>query len=337
MARPFPLLIERVHAAPEVCAKTVEIGQFPPFITGLVLSTTVTLNTQVCVLPAASVAVTVTVVVPTENCDPDGGLDTIVGAPLLRQLSVAVTVQVAACEQVLVLPPPLAVAVPLLMVKLAGQRVNVGLSVSLWKIVNVQVFVLPEPSVAVIVTTVLVTDAAMIVPAGGDCVLLTITVQLSVAVAFPVMSGITVVQAIASLYKVVSLGQVICGLTLSCTITVVLQVLVLPDGSVTVSTTVLLVLVFAQLNDDGLMVIVTGPQLSEAVSTTSAGVKVTWPFASSCTVMDPLQVTDGPVWSLSNRFIEAVLVLPFTSVIRKVTTLVPPKPVTGVPIWLGAC
>lgn len=68
-----------VQALPDWLKVTVA----PHVIVGLVLSTTVTLKTQVLVLPAASVAVTVTVVVPTANCDPDGGLDTTVGAPLL--------------------------------------------------------------------------------------------------------------------------------------------------------------------------------------------------------------------------------------------------------------
>jgi hypothetical protein len=50
---------------------------------------TVTVNVQVDLLPAASVAFAVTVVVPFGKTDPDAGLETTV---TLEQLSVAVTV-----------------------------------------------------------------------------------------------------------------------------------------------------------------------------------------------------------------------------------------------------
>jgi len=52
------------------------------------VSLTVTVNEQVAVLPAASVAVAVTVVVPTGNVDPDGGVATTVSP---GQLSLDVT------------------------------------------------------------------------------------------------------------------------------------------------------------------------------------------------------------------------------------------------------
>ena len=61
----------------------VTINGEPQLMTGLVLSTTVTVNTQVCVLPAASVAVIVTEVTPSGKLDPVGGLDISTGAPLL--------------------------------------------------------------------------------------------------------------------------------------------------------------------------------------------------------------------------------------------------------------
>jgi hypothetical protein len=49
-------------------------------ITGGVTSLTVTVKLQLVVLPAASVAVAVTVVVPTGKTEPEAGLLTIVGA-----------------------------------------------------------------------------------------------------------------------------------------------------------------------------------------------------------------------------------------------------------------
>ena len=67
----------------------------PQVMFGLVLSTTVTLNTQVAVLPDASVAVSVTVCVPGAKLDPNGGTDVITTGPMLRQLSVADAVHVA--------------------------------------------------------------------------------------------------------------------------------------------------------------------------------------------------------------------------------------------------
>lgn len=96
------------------------------------------------------------------------------------------------------LPPPLVLVVLLDTVRFDGQVINVGLMVSLCRTVTEHVAVLPLPSVAVITTVVDVTVAAMIVPAGGDCVFVT-GEQLSVAVAVPARSGITVVHAIAFL------------------------------------------------------------------------------------------------------------------------------------------
>ena len=54
------------------------------------LSLTVTVNVQVDLLPAASVAVEVTVVMPIGKAEPEGGLETTVTP---GQLSVAVTVK----------------------------------------------------------------------------------------------------------------------------------------------------------------------------------------------------------------------------------------------------
>ena len=57
-------------------------------ICGGVVSTTVTVNVQVEMLPAASVATAVTVVVPTGKTDPEGGFTANI---MPGQLSVAVT------------------------------------------------------------------------------------------------------------------------------------------------------------------------------------------------------------------------------------------------------
>ena len=57
-------------------------------ITGASVSLTVTINVQVSALPTGSIAIHVTVVVPTENAEPEGGLQDI---DVSEQLSVALT------------------------------------------------------------------------------------------------------------------------------------------------------------------------------------------------------------------------------------------------------
>jgi hypothetical protein len=64
-------------------------------IVGFSVSLTVTENEQLLVLPAASVAVTVTVVVPLGKTEPEGGLLTMVTS---EQLSVAVGVKFTTAE-----------------------------------------------------------------------------------------------------------------------------------------------------------------------------------------------------------------------------------------------
>src|SRR5215813_3309793 len=66
-------------------------------MTGGVTSLTVTVKLQLLELPAASVAVAVTVVVPTGKTEPDAGLLRTVGT---EQLSLALTVKLTAAEQV---------------------------------------------------------------------------------------------------------------------------------------------------------------------------------------------------------------------------------------------
>ena len=102
---------------------------------------TVTVKVQVAVLPDASVAVQVTVVVPTGKQDPDGGLQRTVTP---GQLSLAVVVKVTATHGSL--------TVAVLAVMLAGQ-VIVGGWVSLTLTVKAQL----GPAVVVQVTVVVPT------------------------------------------------------------------------------------------------------------------------------------------------------------------------------------
>ena len=104
-------------------------------MTGNWPSTTVTVNVQLELLPQASVAVEVTVVVPIAKEDPDAGEFTIVTVP---QLSVAVGVKFTTAVQ----EPTGVVAVIL-----AGQ-VIVGAVTSFTVIICVQFVTLPHTSVA---------------------------------------------------------------------------------------------------------------------------------------------------------------------------------------------
>lgn len=71
--------------APEACVTVISAGQA---IVGFSVSLTVTVKEQLAVLPDASVAVLVTVVVPFGKVEPEGGLLTTVTP---GQLSLAVT------------------------------------------------------------------------------------------------------------------------------------------------------------------------------------------------------------------------------------------------------
>src|SRR5262245_51784791 len=111
-------------------------------ITGLCVSVTVTVKVQPLVLPLASVAVVVTVVVPRGNVLPLGGMLTLF---VIAQLSVAATVKVT----LLRLQRPGSVG----NMRLVGQAIT-GFSVSNTVTVKVQLFVLPLASVAKMVTGV---------------------------------------------------------------------------------------------------------------------------------------------------------------------------------------
>ncbi len=114
------------------------------------MSVTVTVKEQVAVLPEASVAVQVTVVVPTGKQSPDGGVQLTVTP---GQLSVAVAVKVSTAQH----KPG-----SLVSVMLAGQ-VTVGGSVSLTVTMKEQ---LPPPVAEVQVTVVV--PFAKAKPEGGE-------------------------------------------------------------------------------------------------------------------------------------------------------------------------
>ena len=93
--------------------------------------------------------------VPTAKLLPGALVVVSVVVPPGGQLSVAVTAgQVTICAQVLVLPPPLALAVALVTDMLPGQLMIVGFCVSFTVTVKVQLDELPATSVAFQVTRV---------------------------------------------------------------------------------------------------------------------------------------------------------------------------------------
>jgi hypothetical protein len=131
---------------------------------------TVTVKLQLDVLPAASVAVDITVVLPTGKTEPDAGLLTAVA---LEQLSLAVTVKLTTAPE-----PELA-----LTVMLAGQLIA-GAVLSMTVIVCVALAVRPTASVAVKVRVITSGLAAEPAPPLVDCETVTFAVpQLSEAVA----------------------------------------------------------------------------------------------------------------------------------------------------------
>jgi hypothetical protein len=120
-------------------ASTLLVMSLGQTMLGALVSKTVTLNVHVRVLPAASVAVLVTVDIPSGKAEPDDGLETTVTA---EQSSLARTLKFTTAEQ---MPGSLGI------VMLVGQRI-VGAVLSSTVTVNEQVDRFPEASVAVVVT-----------------------------------------------------------------------------------------------------------------------------------------------------------------------------------------
>jgi hypothetical protein len=161
-------------------------------ITGGCTSLTVTVKVQVAVLPVASVAVEVTVVVPTGKNEPEAGTAATVTP---GQLSVAFTAKFTTAPHWLG---------SLLTVIFAGQVITGGCT-SFTVTVNVQVAVLPAASVAVAVTVVVPTGKKE--PDGGTATTVT-PGQLSVA---DTTKFTTAPHWLGSLPTVILAGQVTTG------------------------------------------------------------------------------------------------------------------------------
>jgi hypothetical protein len=245
--------------------------------------------------------------------------------PSVGQLSRAVGgVQDAVAEQV--------VDAPVFTLNEDGQLLITGAVRSGKKIVNEQVDVLPFTSVTVSVIRVDGTDAAMIVPTGTSCVTLAIP-QASDLVSLEVRSVMVLVQLIP-LGIVVSPKQVTVGGVMSFTVTVEVQVDVLPEASVTVRVTVLVpTLEQSKLDLDKAKV--TGEQLSKLPLSILEGSSVAVPLAARLSV-NGLHAAVGGVWSTRFKRKLVLSILPQISVAVITIVLNPPKPITAEPGTLGA-
>ncbi len=226
--RPIPII-----GAQEICGGSVSL--------------TVTVNEQLPVFDDESVAMQVTVVTPLGKVEPDAGAQT--GVRLPSQLSAAVAVKLTTAEQ----SPP---AVPVVM---GDGQVTTGASSSLTVTVNEQLPVLPDESVAMQVTVV--TPLGKVEPDAGAQTGVRLPSQLSVALA---LKTTTAEQAMLEVPVVMGDGQVTTGASVSLTVTVNEQLLVLPDVSVAVQVTVV-VPTGKNAPDEGEQFTLVTAQLSEAI------------------------------------------------------------------------
>lgn len=238
---------------------------------GFWLSVTVTFCVQLAVLPAPSVTVHVTTVVPPVKA---------AGASL-------VTLATVQLSEVTGVPnaTPVAVHVPASgpTVIAAGQTM-VGSWLSVTVTVCVQVAVLPAPSVTVHVTVVAPNGKL----AGASFVTLA-TVQLSEVVGEPRVTPVAE-QEPASVFALTLEGHTMVGFWLSVTVTVCVQVAVLPALSVTVQVTV--VVPNGKLDGASLVTLAT-IQLSEVTGVPKATEVAEHEPASVLTVILEGQVMTG--------------------------------------------
>jgi hypothetical protein len=203
-----------------------------------------------------------------------------------------------------------------LTVWLPGQPAMSGASWSITVTVNVQALVLPLVSVAVQMTGV--TPWPKVDPLAG--VQLTVaTAQLSVATGADQVA--MAVHTPVSVFFVISAGQVMPGCWVSLTITVKLQVLVLPAASVAAQLTVVVPLLKV-LPLVGLQLNATPGQLSVALTTYVTLLALHWP-ASVLTLMVGEQARAGASVSFTMILNVQLAVLVVASVAVQLMTFVP--------------
>ena len=201
---------------------------------GSSISFTVTAKVHIAVLPAASVAVQVTVVVPTGKKLPLGGTHEAVTPGQLSPIVGGANATIA---------PQLPGS--LLAETLAGQEM-VGFSVSLTVTVKVHIPILPAASVAVQVTVVVPTVKND--PLGGLQTTDKDDVQLSETVGALYVTEAPHIPA--ALLTVILLGQVTIGGLLSTGVTLKVHMVLLPEKSVAVNVTAVIVLITVPATGD---------------------------------------------------------------------------------------
>lgn len=219
-------------------------------IAGGVVSTLFTVNEQVAVLPLPSLAVSVTVLLPTpDKAAPDTGACVTVGTAAQLSLTLAALYADSVVVQLLLR----------VKVCVAGQEM-VGGVLSTRVMVKEQVAVRFPASTAVSITVLLPTPVK-VVPAIGDWVTVGV-LQLSAAA--PLYAGNATVQLAPSV-KVCVVGQVMVGGVVSTVFTINEHVRVLLLLSVAVSVTVVLPTPVITVPNTGVWLTVGVPQLSVAL------------------------------------------------------------------------
>src|SRR6185369_5365158 len=200
--------------SPELAATVIFVGQVSVCAW---LSITVTVKVQALELPLASVAMLVTVVVPTGNADPLGGVETRL---VTVQLSEALVVKVTT-----------ALHRPRLLVTtiFVEQTISGGWS-SMTVTVNEQLLVLPASSVTTEVTVVVPTGK--LEPLAGVETTVGVASQSSVAVTVKIT--LLLPHWPLSAFTTIGAGQLIAGALVSGnTVTLKVQLAVIPRASVT--------------------------------------------------------------------------------------------------------
>src|ERR1041385_6249098 len=187
---------------------------------GAVVSRTVTVKLHTLLLPLASVATEMTVLVPSENSDPDGGVETTVR--FVSHASLAVTVKTPGVP-----PGPEHSRTRLLEQTICGRVVSRTVTVKL------HTLLLPLASVATEMTVLVPSENSD--PDGGVETTVKFVSQASLAVTVK-MPGVPAGPAHS---KTRLLEQVMAGAVVSRTVTVKLHTLLLPLASVATETTVL--------------------------------------------------------------------------------------------------
>jgi hypothetical protein len=264
-------------------------------------SFTVTVNVQLDVLPEASVAVTVTVEVPTGKAEPEAGLATTLKP---AQLSVPVATKFTTAEH---WPGALHT------VTLAG-HCTVGFSQSFTVTVKEHCWLLPEASVAV--TTTVVVPIGKVEPEAG----LATTVgapQLSAPVA---VKFTTAPQLPASAHVVTFAGHWTVGASQSVIVTVNEQVEVRPAASV--ATTLTVVVPSGKVEPEAGVATALLPEQLSVEPTLNVTTAPQEP-ASAHWLIAVGQVATGSSQSLTVTVKEPLVTLPAASVTEAFTVVVP--------------